>query len=262
LVSEEHKILRVKLDNDLIESVNDEVVIEYRLVLFINKNLHVIFLCSPYEIKELIIGHLFSEGIVERLDEITRLEIGRGTVHVTLDKNIIVSHRKTKIIQSSCGGEYPIIPDSLLMENRINNDTGFNINPKTIIKSVKELNNLAHIFRRTGGTHASAISNEKGILLKFSEDIGRHNAIDKVIGKAVLDSIEFSKTFLASTGRLTSEMVTKGVIMRIPVIVSISAPTDRGIKIAEKAGLTLVGFTRGRRFNIYSNPERIVTNKV
>jgi len=97
--------------------------------------------------------------------------------------------------------------------------------------------------------------------LEFSEDIGRHNALDKVIGKATLEGVEFTRTLLASTGRLTSEMVIKAASAGIPVIVSMAAPTDKGIKIAEITGLTLIGFARGRRFNIYTNPERIVINK-
>ena len=93
--------------------------------------------------------------------------------------------------------------------------------------------------------------------MAVSEDIGRQNAIDKIIGKAALEGLDFKRTLLASTGRLTPEMVIKAANVGIPVIVSISAPTDEGIKLAEMVGLTLIGFVRGRRFNIYTYHERI-----
>jgi len=92
--------------------------------------------------------------------------------------------------------------------------------------------------------------------LAFSEDIGRHNAIDKVVGRAALRGVNFRRPLLASTGRLAAEMVVKAANVGIPVIVSLAAPTDKGMNVAEMVGLTLIGFVRGKRFNIYTYPER------
>jgi len=97
-------------------------------------------------------------------------------------------------------------------------------------------------------------------IIGFAEDVGRHNAVDKAVGEALLKGADFSKLILACTGRLSSEMVLKAIRLNIPVLASIAAPTDAGISLARKAGLTLIGFVRGRRMNIYSMPERVVMN--
>jgi FdhD protein len=119
------------------------------------------------------------------------------------------------------------------------------------------LDSKAAVFKRTGGTHAAALLDSKGEVLAFSEDIGRHNAVDKVIGEASLKRISLEQTILASTGRLSAEIVCKAVNVSIPVVVSLASSTDKGIEVAEKRGLTLIGFVRGERFNVYSHPERI-----
>ena len=262
MVTLERKILRVNLNKELEESVKDEVVVEDQLELYINDTCYAIFSCSPYEIKELVVGHLLTEGIISKLEEIKSLEISEGRAHVYLtNKTVTRFSEKPQLILTSCCSRGLKVPPHLWMKAKVKNDPDFRLKPQAILKALAELNSHAFVFRRTGGTHASALLDEEGKLLEFSEDIGRHNALDKVIGKATLEGVEFTRTLLASTGRLTSEMVIKAASAGIPVIVSMAAPTDKGIKIAEITGLTLIGFARGRRFNIYTNPERIVINK-
>jgi len=111
------------------------------------------------------------------------------------------------------------------------------------------------VFTLTGGVHAAAISDGKNILF-FSEDIGRHNAVDKVIGKTFLNGINFSITILLSSGRISLEIVKKAITAGIPVVLSRSAPTSLAIQTASVKNLTLIGFLRGKRFNIYSGYER------
>ena len=113
------------------------------------------------------------------------------------------------------------------------------------------------LYRETGGCHGAAIFDIEGNLLCAKEDIGRHNAIDKVIGEMILNNHSFKNVFLISTGRLTSDSVLKAIRAKIPIIASISAPIESGIKLAFAYGITLIGFARGKRMNIYTHPERI-----
>lgn len=254
-----HEILRVNLGKEPAERLKDEVIIEDRMELYVNDKHYATFSFSPSKIKELAVGHLLAEGIIDKPEDIVGLKLSKGRVSVRLtEKPKPWFQGKPQTILTACGGGALRIPPALLMRARRTKDaSSFRLKPQTIFKAVETLNSQACIFRRTGGTHASALLDENGIVIAFSEDVGRHNAIDKVIGEAALNGVDFGKTLLASTGRLTFEMAVKAGFVGIPVIVSISAPTDKGIKIAEAFGLTLIGFARGRRFNVYTHPERI-----
>lgn len=259
-VSVEREITRVGLDRELSERVKDEIVVEDQLELYLNDILYAVFTCSPYEIRELAVGHLLTEGTIRKTEEITSLDISKGVAHLRLaNKPTSALQKKPRMITTSCAGGTLKIPPRLLMRaQKVKSDTSFRLSRQTIFEAVKLLNSEASVFRRTGGTHASALFDENGRVLAFSEDIGRHNAVDKALGKAALEGASFVKTLLASTGRITFEMVVKAATMAVPLIVSISAPTDKAVKAAEMLGLTLIGFVRARRFNIYTYPDRIL----
>lgn len=254
-----HDILKVNLRKGSAESLRDEIVVESRLRVYVNDEHYAVFSFSPSEVKELIIGHLLAEGIIDRLEMIKSLKISKNRVDVYLTEKIELRlSKKPRLILTECGGSEGNIPPHLWMKARgVKDISSVRVNSQTIIRAVEALNSKAYVFRKTGGVHASALLDENGRTLTFAEDIGRHNALDKVIGKAALEGVDFKGTLLASTGRLTSEMVIKAANVGIPIIVSMSAPTDKGIKIAEMTDLTLIGFARGKRFNIYAHPERV-----
>lgn len=260
-LSVERMITRVRLERELSERVKDEVVVEDQVELYVNDILHAAFSCSPYEIEELVIGHLLSDGTIRNTKEITSLKISKRTVHVRLaKKHALQFQKKPRLISTSCvSGTLKIPPHLLRATKKVGSDHSFRISRQTVFESVKLLNSEASVFRRTGGTHASALLGEDGKALAFSEDIGRHNAVDKVIGRTALDGASLARTLLASTGRITFEMVVKAATVGIPVVVSISAPTDKAVKAAEMFGLTLIGFARAKKFNIYTHPDRILT---
>ena len=114
------------------------------------------------------------------------------------------------------------------------------------------------LYRETGGCHGAALFDMEGSLLSVKEDIGRHNAIDKVIGEMLLKKQDFENVFLTSTGRLTGDSVLKAIRAKIPIVASLSAAIESGIRLAVGYGITLIGFARGSRMNIYSHPERII----
>lgn len=251
------KVLRVDLREDHIKSIMDEIVVEDEIDVYINGEHYAAFTVLPSEVKELIIGHLLSEGIISRIEMVNDIRISRNKVDVQIDNIKISALKKPQIILAECGGSWRV-PAWLWMGTKgSRNSSGMKVSSETIMKTSQTLNLMAKVYRRTGGTHSSALFDEDGKLLALSEDVSRHNAVDKVVGKAALNNVDFGRAILASTGRLSSEVVIKAANVHVPIIISISAPTDKGIKIAEATGLTLIGFARGKRFNIYANPHRI-----
>jgi len=122
---------------------------------------------------------------------------------------------------------------------------------------LKEFRSISNLFQKTGGVHSAALADRNGISL-FSEDIGRHNAVDKIIGKAFLTNTPLEDKILLSSGRISSEIMTKVIRNKIPILVSRTAPTCMSLTYAEDHGITLVGFARGNRMNIYTHPQRII----
>jgi len=131
------------------------------------------------------------------------------------------------------------------------------INASALFNLFRHFQEKSILYRTTGCIHAAAIADENEILF-IAEDVGRHNAVDKIIGWTLLNRVSFKGKIMLVSGRISSEMALKTAKWKIPLIVSRTAPTSLAIEFAEKAGLTLIGFLRGQRFNIYSHPERIV----
>ena len=127
-----------------------------------------------------------------------------------------------------------------------------------ISQSVRNLNTIAENFRKTGGVHVAALYTTDGELVALAEDVGRHNAVDKVIGAGATKKMDFRNLFLALSGRLTGDIVLKAARMKIPVIASLAAAISSGLEAAQLTRVTLIGFVRGKRMNVYTYPERIV----
>jgi len=252
----EHEILRFnKLEGDF-AILKDAIAIEEETNLYINGDLYATFHHSPSQIKELVIGFLLTEGIIDKLEDVCKMEFSGKNIHVELSgEKSFKAPEKHRLITTFCGDSG--LPSSVLKVAQKLRSNRIEVNGESILKAANILNSNASIYRVSGGTHAAALTDKDGELIAFAEDIGRHNAVDKVIGEAAIKGVNFSRTMLASTGRLTSEIVIKAVQMGIPILISLSAPTDMGVRIAESSGLTLIGFARGKRFNIYTSPNRI-----
>ncbi|MEM3700720.1 MAG: formate dehydrogenase accessory sulfurtransferase FdhD [Candidatus Bathyarchaeia archaeon] len=258
----EVEIVKIDISAREANKVKDYVAEEKPLHIFINKTHHATILCSPSNLKELAIGNLLSEGILKFLEEIEEVNLKNETCHVKIKSNIDVEKRLklsqhfSRIITSACGSPFAY-PFSRKIP-KINSN--LKVKAETILNSVKNLNFIAETFRKTGGVHVAAIYKSDGELAAFAEDVGRHNAVDKVIGTAALNKIDFSTCFLALSGRLTGDMVLKAARVGLPIIASLAAALDFGVAIAKDLGLTLIGFVRGNRMNIYTGAERILLN--
>jgi len=136
----------------------------------------------------------------------------------------------------------------------------FSVSAAQVLALVRQFQLKSQIFKATGGVHSAALCDQRDILA-FSEDIGRHNAIDKILGRCILDNLPTANRIIITSGRISSEIVLKVTRMDIPILVSRSAPTDLGVRLSSDLGLTLVGFARGDKMNVYTECWRIVTGE-
>jgi len=250
----EVSIKQIDIDSGKSEVKTDTVAEERPIALYVNLRHHVTLLCSPTELKELAVGHVLSEGVAKSVDEIedVRVSLEEGACYVKLVKGTPTEDETPK-------------PKSSRVSDRAKQKTvrirkvesNMRVKAKTLYECVQWLNTEAKVFRKTGGTHAAALFTEDGAMVAFFEDVGRHNAVDKVIGKAALNKIRLGRCFLVLSGRLTGEIVFKAMQTGLPLAGSLAAATDWGIAVADEAGITLAGFVRKGRMNIYTHPERI-----
>jgi FdhD protein len=261
----EVKVSRINVSKQTVEERIDFVAEETSIHIFLNKIHYGTILCSPDQLEELVVGHLLSQGLLKSIDEIEELLLKNdGKCLVTLksdidaENRISTTQRFARLVVSSCGS-----PNYWPLSEVINNlnIAQFDIKPtvkaETISESVRRLNSIAKQFRKTGGVHVVALYLMDGELATLAEDVGRHNAVDKVIGTGVTENIEFKKCFLALSGRLTGDIVLKAARMKIPIIASLAAAISSGLEAARLTGITLIGFVRGKRMNVYTYPERI-----
>lgn len=255
-------ISKINVANTKVETREDAVARETPLHVFLGAIHFVSILCSPALLKELVVGHLLGEGLVGSVDEISMVNFDEeNRCHVNLrtdvEKRVTVSKPFARLIVSSCGGVgHRSIPE-LLHVLKLKSLPSWSIKAKTILESVKQLNVLADTFRKTGGVHVAALFKRDSRLVALAEDVGRHNAVDKVVGAAALEGQNLSECFLASSGRLTGDIVLKAARVGFPIVASLSAAVDSGVEVAAESRITLVGFVRGNRMNVYSCPERI-----
>jgi len=219
--------------------------------------------------KELVLGHLLSEGIIQNLNEITKIQFSKaGKCIVTLKPSVHLDSRITsslpfaRVIITACGqvNSWPL--SKLLDRIKLPKvESNVRVNAQLIVEACRRLNTLARTFRETGGVHAAAMFSSRGDLISFAEDVGRHNAVDKAIGAASIRGHIFSESFLTSTGRLSGDIVLKTARVKIPIVASLAAALSSGVKIAEMTGVTLIGFVRGHRMNIYTHSKRVTVGK-
>jgi len=241
-----------KFKSNQIQKTNDIVAVEKKIKVYVNNEEVVSLSASPSQIKELVVGFLMTEGILKGdwCPEKISIEENEKDIIVKVALEGFVS-LEGKTITSGCMSSVSFLND---VKGYI--DDKIQIEPEKLFSLFKIFQEKSVLYRTTGCIHASALANENEILF-IAEDVGRHNAVDKVIGWALLNKIPFEGKIIIVSGRISSEMALKTAKWKIPIIVSRTAPTSLAVEISEKAGLTVIGFLRGNRFNIYTHPERV-----
>lgn len=249
----------IKYENGTALSVDDMVVKEYALTILLDGEEFITLLCTPSSLDCLTVGFLLSESIIKSKADIRRIHIDeeKGIAEVdTYESSLIAKKLHGKRTMTTGCGKGTTFYNAVDSLNCRKVSGALELNAGTILELMKAFNKRSELFLNTGGVHSVALGNDAGIIL-FHEDVGRHNAMDKIIGEASLRGIELSDKIALTSGRISSEMLIKSAKRQIPVIVSRSAPTDLAVELAGSLGITVIGFARGQRMNIYCNPERI-----
>jgi len=231
-----------------------QVCREERVHLEVNGTLIASLNISPCELAEFACGYCITEGLVPGISGIRKVDISGDHVNVfapALEEDALA--RPSEIRTSGCVG---IIQGNDSFMTPLSGDT--RVSRSVIYSAMERLNDHAVLWRGTGGTHCTVLYNSKGNAVSHAEDIGRHNSVDKAIGKALLTGIDPAETFICSSGRMPEGMVSKIYRAKIPIVVTNNAPSAAGIDLARRVKLTLAGFVRPPRMNIYSVPERII----
>jgi len=241
----------------------DDVIREVKLELFVNDEKIGALMATPVDLKELATGYLIGENIIEKVKDIDKIElfsedekIYRIYINAKVNKNNLEKLNTEGVIVSGCGkGLSTHISPKEIEAKVIRSD--LNIKAKLLFEQMAEFYKQCPLYEKTGCVHTAKLYfDEENYFI--GEDIAQHNTIDKAIGKALLFDFNPEKGFLMVSGRLSSEMVAKAVMHQIPILASRTASTCRGVNIADKFGLTLIGFVRGNGMNIYRNPQRII----
>lgn len=241
-----------KYDKGQLETISDALVVEVSLKLILNGSELAVLACSPEAYEELAVGYLLSEGILAHYDDLAEIRLEGENVHIQLQTSPDSLPHRGYI--SSCSGKR--LPGHYDRPELIQKEIGCRFSAGILLNLIGQLDEKSTTFKRTGGVHSAALGSEDGLLCRY-EDIGRHNAVDKVLGYRFIKRISPVDKCLVLSGRIAWEIVWKAAQSEIPLILSRSAPTLKAVEWAEQLGITIVGFARGERFNLYSHWERV-----
>ena len=231
------------------EQLTERIVIEAFCQVLLNDQHIATLACSPANLRELAAGYLLSEGVVADLDSVAEpVQIDDGyAVKVSARQLIDRDDLAKRVLTSGCAGGRSSTqsPSQPLV------DVPVTIQSKQLAHLFSQMASLSHVFQQTGGVHSAALCTPEEILFR-TDDIGRHNAVDKVIGWAALNSVQLKDKLLLSTGRISAEIVLKAARSRISIVASRGAPTSRALNLARGLELTVIGFVRGRRMTAYT----------
>jgi FdhD protein len=271
------------------EPVEARVIAETTTTLHVNGEAWLNFTCTPTDLEALAVGFLFNEGVIQQRVEIVTVDVCQQGENIDVWLNHTVERPTFWQRTSGCTGgvtsagapqqrqesapaeaapsepapegtaSRQAAPDraaSLLAE--LDSASGSEkIAPEALLESMEQLLNAQELYREAGGVHCSAISNGKSILVR-AEDIGRHNTLDKLAGRILLEGIQARPLVLLTTGRISSEMLQKSARLGAAAVVSRTSPTSRSVALAEELGITLVGYARRNGFLVYTHPGRLV----
>jgi FdhD protein len=254
--------------HDKMEAARDRVAVEEPLEIRLGGEPFQVLMRLPGWEKELALGFLFTEGIVRDLSEVITIHFCGTATDPLLPPNVAdVSltdaalarrgRRHLEVSYSSCGlCAKEAVSEICQKVPRVGSP--LTIAPGSLLALMDRLHEGQTIFPATGGTHAVALASPSGQIFIHAEDVGRHNAMDKVIGRAILTRQDLSRMVALLSGRISFEMVLKCVRVGIPILAAVSAPTSMALELAQELDLTTLGFVRGQRFNIYTATQRVM----
>jgi FdhD protein len=257
------KLPVVRITEGIRSDVEDLVVKEAPLTIVLDNQELVTMQCSPIDLKHLAVGFLFSEGFLKSKEEIKKVVVddrkGIAWVETREGKGVDAGVLSKRLITSGCGrgASFYSLADAQLgmkIESR------FRMLASDVLALVGQFQHGSELHKTTHGVHSAALCDGHKIVM-FADDIGRHNAIDKIVGRCILTDVPSENHALMFTGRISSEMLLKAARRGFPVVISVASPTNVAVRMANDMGMTMVGMVRGKRLNIYSEAWRIVTGE-
>ena len=228
--------------------------VEDIVTLYVNGQPLVSVTCTPTHLEELALGFLFNEDLIDQLDDVAVVEVcgGGRCVDVWLEHDIEVP--QLRIITSGCSGG-TTFEDVVSIHHEVSSDR--RVTPRQVTQLMDELSRQATLYHRSGGVHTAGLSDGERLVC-VTEDVGRHNALDKVAGMCLRERRCLDDCILLTSGRISSEMVQKVARMGVPIVVSRTSPTSLSVQLAQAWGVTLIGYTRRRSFRVYAGEGRVM----
>jgi len=236
------------------ETLGRNVIVETPVSLTVNGEVLITLMCTPTDLEALAVGFLYNEGILKDKQEIEFVQVCKHEDNVDIWLKHAIEHPKQWRRTSGCtGGASAIILEKIKPE-LIN---GFVLAPSAINLMVDALSEAQILYRKVGGVHTSILSDGKRAVVT-AEDVGRHNSLDKIAGRCLLDDIKLPRRILATTGRISSEMIQKAARIGSSVVISRTSASSLSVDLAEKWGITMIGYARPQQFLVYTHAERIL----
>jgi FdhD protein len=233
------------------EQVSGAVPHETGLTIFLDGEELVTVMCTPVKLAPMVLGFLYLEDIIKGREDVAVLRVCEEDS--TADVRLKVPGFETparRTLSSGCGRPTTFAPQSREVVSSMV------VTAQEVLSLMSQLNEKAQLYRFSGGVHTSGLGRD-GKLAVVAEDIGRHNTIDKVMGECLLTGMPTGDGILLTTGRISSEMLSKAARMEVPVVVSRSSPTSKAVTLAGELKITLIGYVRGSRMQVYTHPERL-----
>ena len=248
----------VRVDRSRAAEVRDVVSRESRVMVMLNDVEVVSLMCSPTSLDCLAVGYLFAEGLIDCKEDVEAVDVDeKGEAVRVIARSRTPPHGSENVpLIAASGGRESTAADFAERMRRLKSNSQITITPDSVQTLMKDFLGKSKGFERTGAIHSAALCNADRVLV-FHEDIGRHNAIDKVVGQSMLEGISMDDGILVTSGRISAEILVKTARCGAPIVMSKSAPTDLAATLASDAGIAVIGFARGQRMNIYSNAWRI-----
>lgn len=242
-----------------------QIIVETPVSLTVNGEIWLTFMCTPTDLEALALGFLYNEGLIKFMDEVASVRVCASGDNVDVWLHHSAEQPKRWRRTSGCTGgmtaveENPAAEDVPAGPSVISN--GWALTPRQISGLVEALLESQDLYRQSGGVHTSVLSDGQNVKV-IGEDIGRHNTLDKIAGRCLLDAIQLQHRILVTTGRISSEMVQKAYRLGASVVVSRTSPSSLSIDLAQRWGITLIGYARKNRFRVYTHPQRIIQNEI
>ena len=241
-----------RYDNGKLTAGEREVVAEVPLLLNVNDREIATLIASPHDLRFLVVGFLRLQGLVERVEDFHLLSVCNDFGIAKVQIRGTLPERLKPVLTSGCGtGVTFTLPGEMRWENTIVPARRFS--PDNVLTMMSDLAKVAAAYRSHGGMHSAAVGH--GSISVFAEDLGRHNTIDRIAGEALLKGIDLNGMMLVTSGRVSTELVAKAAQLGLALIASRTSPTETAVRMAEEAGITLIGYVRADRFEVYSRPE-------